>query len=220
MPALKQAWPKRALCWSPATPPMVSGAPSHSAWVWPKSALEGRASGIRLAGMRRASSSSLSQLAGVDVEQHGARGVAVVGGVHRAAGEVPDQPAVDGTEGQLAALGLLAHTGHVVQDPGQLGGGEVGVDAQAGFLQHAVAQAALAQVDAGGLGAPVLPDDGVVHRLARFAVPDHGGFALVGDADGADVGGAQPAFFRASRAVSSWVRQSVSGSCSTQPGCG
>ena len=41
-------------------------------------------------------------------------------------------------------------------------------------------------------GAAVLPDDGVVDRLAGAAVPDHHGLALVGDADGGDVGGGKP----------------------------
>ena len=50
-------------------------------------------------------------------------------------------------------------------------------------------------------GAAVLPDDGAVHRLARGAVPHHGGLALVGDADGGDVLGLTPAFFSASRQV-------------------
>ncbi|MCY1551421.1 hypothetical protein D9M68_877490 [compost metagenome] len=61
MPAEKQAWPNRALCWSPATPPIASGAPSHSAWMSPKCALDGRVSGIRLGGMLSRASSSSSQ---------------------------------------------------------------------------------------------------------------------------------------------------------------
>ena len=35
----------------------------------------------------------------------------------------------------------------------------------------------------------VLPDDGVVDRLAGLAIPDDRRFALVGDADGGEVGG-------------------------------
>jgi hypothetical protein len=35
--------------------------------------------------------------------------------------------------------------------------------------------------------APILPDDGVVDRFTRAAVPDEGGFALVGDADSCEV---------------------------------
>ena len=51
--------------------------------------------------------------------------------------------------------------------------------------------ALLAQLRAGGLGAPVLPDDGMVNRLAGPAVPEHRGFALVGDAHRPDVPGGQ-----------------------------
>ena len=41
--------------------------------------------------------------------------------------------------------------------------------------------------------AGVLPDDGVVDGFAGVAVPDESGLALVGDADGGDVGGKQVA---------------------------
>ena len=36
---------------------------------------------------------------------------------------------------------------------------------------------------------PVLPDNCVVHLFARLPIPDDGGFALVGDADGRNVTG-------------------------------
>ena len=48
-----------------------------------------------------------------------------------------------------------------------------------------------AQLGAGALCPPVLPDDGVVNRLAGAAVPEHRGFTLVGDAQCADVAGFQ-----------------------------
>jgi hypothetical protein len=45
----------------------------------------------------------------VDVEEQRARGVAGIGDVQPAAGaELPQQPAVDGAEGELAALGAAA----------------------------------------------------------------------------------------------------------------
>ena len=135
-------------------------------------------------------------LVGVHVEQHGAAGIAHIGDVACLAlgttGELPDQPAVYRAKGQLTALGGSAGTWHVVQQPLQLGAGEVGINAQAGFLQDGVAVAGLAQLLAGGLGAAVLPDDAVVNGLAGGAVPDNGGFALVGDAHAADVAGLQP----------------------------
>ena len=124
---------------------------------------------------------------GVHVEHQRARGVADVGGVHRAAGQLPHQPGVHRAEGQLAGLRRGARAGHGVEDPLQLGAGEVGVDDQAGLAPEALFQAALAQGCAGGLGAAVLPDDGVVHGLAGAAVPHHRGLALVGDADRGDL---------------------------------
>ncbi len=36
-------------------------------------------------------------------------------------------------------------------------------------------------------GTAVLPDDGVVDRLAGLAVPHHNGFALVGDTESGDI---------------------------------
>src|SRR6185295_14999331 len=45
-------------------------------------------------------------IAGGDVVEHGAGGVAGVGDVEGAAGEVPDEPGIDGAEGELAGGGL------------------------------------------------------------------------------------------------------------------
>ena len=60
MPALKQAWPNSALCWSPATPAMGRLVPSSSGRVSPNRVLEGSTSGIIAAGTRSAASSPLS----------------------------------------------------------------------------------------------------------------------------------------------------------------
>ena len=77
------------------------------------------------------------------------------------------------------------------------------------------------QLVAEGGGAAILPDDGVVDRLAGLAVPDDGRLALIGDADGGDVAAVE-------RRLSPGLRgrpragycQISSGSCSTQPACG
>ena len=121
----------------------------------------------------------------VDVEKHGARGIGVVGHMHAALGHVPDQPGVDGPEQQLPLLRLFTGAGHIVQDPLDLGAGEIGVQQQAGIFPHVFLKAfVLAQFVADLRGAAALPDDGVVHGLARILLPDHRGLALVGDADG------------------------------------
>lgn len=126
-------------------------------------------------------------LQGVDVEEHGARSVGVVGDVGLAAGEFPDQPAVDGAEQQFAVARAFAAAFDVVEDPLQFGAGEVRVGDQAGGVADVVFQAIALELLADFGAAAALPDDGVVDRPAGGLVPDHGGFALVGDADGGDL---------------------------------
>ena len=124
-----------------------------------------------------------------DVHKQGAGGVGDVGGVQRfaagialgAAGEVPQQPAIDGAEEQVACLSTLAGTFDVIEDPLHLRSRRVGVDEKSGaaaplfwsFLTREFL------TDSGGTG--VLPDNGVVDRLTGVLIPHHGGLTLVGD---------------------------------------
>ena len=129
----------------------------------------------------------------MDVEEHRAACVGDVGGVDGAVRERPDEPRVDGSEGQLAGLGVLARAGHVVQDPLDLAGREVRIGHQTRLLRDGLRHLGIRRQQIDDVGrATALPHDGVAHRLARLAVPHHGGLALVGDADAVDVGGAQP----------------------------
>ena len=124
----------------------------------------------------------------VDVEEQGAGGVGDVGEVLGAGGELPDEPGVDGAEGELATVGAGAGVGNVFEEPGDLAGGEVGVEDEAGAgLEEGLVAVGAELVAEGGVAA-VLPDEGVVDGLAGGAVPDEGGLALVGDADGGDIG--------------------------------
>ena len=84
---------------------------------------------------------------------------------------------------QRALLRRGAAAGDVVEDPGDLGAGEIGIEDQAGLGRDLVLVAGALQRVAEVGGAAVLPDDGVVDRLAGAAVPHHRGLALVGDAD-------------------------------------
>ena len=128
----------------------------------------------------------------VDVVEHGAGRVAGIGRVHPASGQPPEQKAVDRAEGELAALGRGARTRHLVEQPGELGRREVGVDHEPGARAHHGLVAVRHQPRAAIGGAPVLPDDGAMHRPARGPLPQHDGLALVGDADRGDRGGVQP----------------------------
>ena len=111
----------------------------------------------------------------VDVEEHRPRGVGVVGGV--AAGELEDEPGVDRAERR--PLGPL----DVARQPLDLGPGEVGVEDQARALADELLVAGGAQLLAAPGGAPVLPDQRPVQRLAARRVPGDDGLALVGDPD-------------------------------------
>ena len=62
---------------------------------------------------------------------------------------------------------------------------------KAGPLLHHLAGAVVLQPLAEFGGPAVLPDDRVVDRLARVAVPENRRLTLIGDPDGGDVGGAE-----------------------------
>ncbi len=53
---------------------------------------------------------------------------------------VPDEPAVDRAEGELAARGARARAVDVVEQPAQLGAGEIGVDHEPGLARDASAR--------------------------------------------------------------------------------
>ena len=124
----------------------------------------------------------------MDVEQHGAGSVGVVGDVGHAVGQLPDEPGVYGAEQQAAGLRLFPGALHMVQNPFDFGGGKVGVNQKAGALLNVIHQLrVLHQLLADAGGAAALPHNGVVNGQARLLVPHNGGFPLVGDADAGDL---------------------------------
>ena len=192
MPGSKQACPKSAACWSPRTP--ETGTPSRTAAAAPRSAERG---GAETAGRRahlgqgvQGHPEEVAQLGGPGegrrIEQQGAAGVGGVGGVgapDRPAGEVPQDPGVDGAEGEARVAGRQREVAGA-QQPGRLGGAEVRVEHQTGPLAHERQVAGAGELGAHRRGAAVLPDDGPVQRLPGRAVEGDEGLALVGDADG------------------------------------
>ena len=117
----------------------------------------------------------------LEVHQHRPAGVGHVGDV--AAGEVPDEPGVHRPEQRLAGLGALAQAVDVVEQPADLGPGEVGGQGQAAAVAEAVLPLVPGQLLDQVVGADVLPVDRVLHRDAGGAVPHHGRLALIGDAE-------------------------------------
>ena len=130
--------------------------------------------------------------AGMDVKQQSPAGIGGICNMQIAAGKVPNQPAVDRAETQLPAFSAPACPRHVVQEPGDLGAAEIGIQPQAGARREQGLMPRRAQFVAGAGRAPVLPDDGVVNRQTGHPVPDHRRLTLIGDANGRDVVAEQP----------------------------
>ena len=139
-------------------------------------AAEGSGSGSEPGSTPSSSQSSSSQAQLADVEQHRPRGVRVVG--HVAAGELEDEPGVDRAERRRRRAPST-----FCEQPLDLRAGEVGVDHEPGPLADQRLVARLAQLVAARRGAPVLPDERVVDRLAGRRVPGDDRLALVGDPD-------------------------------------
>ena len=138
-------------------------------------------------------------VARMDVVEHRPGGVGAVGDVPGTPGEVPDQPGVDRPEGEPSFLRHPPGARYIIEDPGDLGPREVGIRNKSRLLPDERSQPLRFQAVAGGGGAAVLPDDGVMDRPARGALPDHRRLPLIGDAEGGDVGGAQARFPKGQR---------------------
>ncbi len=117
------------------------------------------------------------------------------------------------------ASARCAQPGDRVEQPADFRRREIRVDDEAGATGDRLGVAGGAPCAAERLGAPVLPDDRVVHRAAGGALPQHRRLALVGDADRGDRLALRGDRSPPGRSPAT-ARQISSGSCSTQPGCG
>ena len=122
----------------------------------------------------------------MDIKERGAAGIGVVGGKDLTAGEVVDEPGVDGAEHEVARRRALTRTVDVVEDPLHLGSREIRIERESRAGAHQFFCALLDQFVDQRCGATALPHDGVIDGLAAYAVPHHRGLALVGDTDGGD----------------------------------
>ena len=125
----------------------------------------------------------------MDIKECGTAGVGVVGGKDLAAGEVVDEPGVDGAKHEVARRRALARAVDVVENPLHLGCREIRIEREPRAGAHQLFCALLDQLVNQRRGAAALPYDGVIDGLAAYAVPHHRGLALVGDADGGDAVG-------------------------------
>ena len=134
------------------------------------------------------------------------------------AGELPEQPRVDGAERRGRAP---AATPPSVKSHSSLVAEKYGSSTRPVAARTSGRWPASRSCVAAGGGAAVLPDDGPVQRPAGAAVPGHDGLALVGDADGGDrLAGVAHGGADLAEHVDDARPRSRSASCSTQPGLG
>ena len=220
MPGAKQAWPMVAACWSPATPRIGIGRTQDRG-------LGDAEVGVAVAHLRQQGARNIEEPQQIvvegalgDVVEQRARGVGGVGGVHLAAGQPPQQEACRWCRRPGRRLARGARALHVVEQPGDLGGREVGIEQQPGLgrdlgscppafsSRHASAVRRSCQTMARWIGWPVRRSQ--ITPVSRWLVMP---MAAISPA-------AQPGGGQRLAAVSTVVRQMSSGSCSTQPEAG
>ncbi len=123
----------------------------------------------------------------VDIKQQGTRGIARVGGMHFAAGQAPQQKAVDRAECQLPGFRPAACTRHIIENPGQFAGGEIRIQQQATATAGHFLQPLRLQSSYPVRRATVLPDNRGIDRLATAAIPNQRGLTLIGNTDTGDL---------------------------------
>ena len=200
-PGWKQQWPNSDACWSPATPQMGTFGTMPAEAVRPNSPDEGSTSGSRDAAVVARTPTNLGHhgtwnvkerqqvvvpIERMDIKERRAAGIGVVGGKDLTAGEVVDEPGIDGAEHEVARRRALTRTVDVVEDPLHLGSREIRIERESRAGAHQLFCAPLDQLVDQRCGATALPHDGVIDGLAAYAVPHHRGLALVGDTDGGD----------------------------------
>ncbi len=80
----------------------------------------------------------------------------------------------------------------MIEEPAQFRAGKIGIEQKAGLRGKRLLRPVRAQLLANAGRAAILPDDGAMDRLARAAVPQERGLALVRDPHGGDVLGREP----------------------------
>ena len=171
----------------PRCPRSECAQPSRSAAVSAITPLDATHFAAAPRAARQAGEQLVVPVAGVDVEEQRARRVAGIGDVGCAAGEFPDEPAVDGAEREFARLRPRARAGDVVEHPASFVPEKYASSTSPVFAANSGSRPRAFSRSQRRCRAPVLPHDRVAYGLAGRAVPHDGRLALIGDADGGDV---------------------------------
>src|SRR5438874_5899708 len=121
----------------------------------------------------------------LQIEQESATRIGHVRGERLAAGQSPDEKAVDGAAGQATGFGAASPRRVLIQKPAHFAGREIGIKNQPGSLENPRLVALMLAAKVGG--ATILPDHGAGDRTAGGSIPENTSFSLIGQPDGGQV---------------------------------
>ena len=113
--------------------------------------------------------------------------IGIIRNMNLTAGQLPDNPAVNSTEQQLACFRTLACMRYVFQNPVQLGTGEISIQNQACLFTEHISIATDFQQITVFCGTTALPDNRLADRTTGVLVPHYGSFALIRNTDAGNI---------------------------------
>ena len=113
--------------------------------------------------------------------------IGIIRNMNLTAGQLPDNPAVNSTEQQLACFRTLACMRYVFQNPVQFGTGEISIQNQACLFAEHIGIATDFQQITVFCGTTALPDNRLADRTTGVLVPHYGSFALIRNTDSGNV---------------------------------
>ena len=104
-----------------------------------------------------------------------------------AAGQIPDQPCINGSKEQFTLFGPLPGVFHVIQNPFNLCPGKISIRDQPRCLLDKGFIALCLQILNDRCCSSALPDNGIVNRFTRLFIPDNRCLTLIGNTDAGNI---------------------------------
>ena len=123
----------------------------------------------------------------MDIIDHGPAGIGGISRVGLAASEHPNEPCVHRAKSKFACFGTSAGVRDRVEQIGDFAGREIRVEQKSCLGGDHLFMTCIFELAAKFSSAPVLPNQRPVDGLTCLAIPDDGGFTLIGDADTSDI---------------------------------
>ena len=126
-------------------------------------------------------------LQSMNIKHQCTRSIGIIRNMNLATGQLPDNPAVNSTEQQLACFRTLTCMRYVFQNPVQLSTGKIRIQNQACLFTEHIGVATDFQQITVFRSTTALPDNRLADRTTGVLVPNYCGFALVCNTDAGNI---------------------------------